>query len=42
MNFMYTICTEKNIGAIRRFILKLLGIQFVNSYKRKEVNRNED
>ena len=35
MNFMYTICTEKKIGSIRRFILKILGIGFVNNYRRR-------
>lgn len=35
MNFMYTICTEKAIGPVRRLLLKILGVQFVNHYKRK-------
>ena len=33
MNYMFTICTKKDIGIIRTFILKLIGISFVNKFK---------
>lgn len=34
MNFMYTIATFTKIGPVRRTILLMLGISFVNSFKR--------
>jgi hypothetical protein len=36
MNFMYTICTKNEIGKIRKFILAMIGISFVNHYKKGE------
>lgn len=33
MNYMYTISTEKEIGKIRKWILKTIGISFVNHYR---------
>lgn len=36
MLYMYTIMTKREIGLIRKTVLKLLGVQFVNHYRRKE------
>lgn len=38
MNFMYTICTKKDIGKVRKLILKALGVSFVNHYQRSVKN----
>lgn len=35
MNYMYTICTNKEIGKIRTFILKIMGVSFVNNFRVK-------
>lgn len=39
MNYMFTICTKKDIGIIRTFILNIIGISFVNRYKRRKNER---
>ena len=41
MNYMFTICTKHDIGFLRTMILKLMGITFVNNYRKKVGNGNE-
>lgn len=41
MNYMYTISTKKDLGKLKRLILKLIGISFVNHYKSNISSDNE-
>lgn len=34
MNYMYTVSTKKDIKIIRKTILKIIGVSFVNFYKK--------
>lgn len=41
MNYMYTICSIKEIKKIRKLLLKIIGISFVNQYKKPTNNKKE-